>query len=74
MPSTQLLVPLPQFSGVPRAPSIYNKILANVNFSAKKQFCSFQSRKKGQTQVLLKYLQVLNKKQTLVIKMATLHK
>ena len=40
---------------------------------AKKRFCLFQSRKKGQIQVLLRYLQLLNKNQTLLIKMDTEH-
>ena len=48
-------------------------MLTDQDFLAKKPFCLFQSRKKDQIQALLKYLQVLNKTQTLLIKMATVH-
>ena len=48
-------------------------MLTGQDFLAKKQICLFQRRKKGHFQVLLKYLQVLYKNQTLLIKMATVH-
>ena len=48
-------------------------MLTGQDFLAKKRFCPLQSWKKGQIQVLLKYLQDLNKNQTLLIKMATVH-